>query len=561
RYRLIVTDGIRPPSPFTFTLTDATVAGITPGAMTSWAVSARGGNTLYLVSTLVKDSDNDGRVTYVFPFKTTIPPFGIWTVADLSTHTIVAGNPSGSVPERSPFPSKMFLRDGDGQYSHIQFSGFGSEPFTFTWTRPGAGAWKLALGYGGALDEDGLTNGRITFETSVMQAVDATSGPPPAGIAPGDMFVVIDGFGTAWSGDLVDDHLSETAGAGRVGFAIPTTSAKENSGSVKILVERTEGTDGTVTVQYSTADDTATAGRTYIAQAGTLTFGPGEIFKTIEVPLIDDHAYGGTRGFQVTLSNPAGVTLAVNTAEPVSVVDDELPPTLAFQSVSTSVPEGDDGLVDMPVTVKLTGATSLPVTARFSWTEGEFGASHLSVVEFAPGETQKTVVVSYAANTLPELDRKLAMSIFAPTNATIPVDRATITIVDDDFVGISVADASAVESAGTVTIPIQMSGVSRKQVTVTWETRNGTAFAGSDYVTRSGSITIDSNVTSGSNTRSISIPLLNDTSSESLETFEIVLTSVHGGKLDRATAAIAIVDDDAAVAPGPVPPRRRAAPH
>ena len=44
----------------------------------------------------------------------------------------------------------------------------------------------------------------------------------------------------------------------------------------------------TVTVDYETADGTATAPADYVAKRGTLAFAPGESEKTVEVPLHDD---------------------------------------------------------------------------------------------------------------------------------------------------------------------------------------------------------------------------------------------------------------------------------
>jgi hypothetical protein len=43
-----------------------------------------------------------------------------------------------------------------------------------------------------------------------------------------------------------------------------------------------------VTVNYSTANGTATAGEDYTAASGTLTFGPGETSKTITIRVKGD---------------------------------------------------------------------------------------------------------------------------------------------------------------------------------------------------------------------------------------------------------------------------------
>jgi hypothetical protein len=60
---------------------------------------------------------------------------------------------------------------------------------------------------------------------------------------------------------------------------------------------------------------------------------------------------------------------------------------------------------------------------------------------------------------------------------------------------------------------------------------------------------------------SITIPLVNDAVHETLKAFEVVLTSVNGGKLERSVAAVIIVDDDADLPPAPAPPRRRGVLH
>jgi hypothetical protein len=305
-----------------------------------------------------------------------------------------------------------------------------------------------------------------------------------------------------------------------------------------------------VTVRYTTANDTAVAGQDYTAQAGALTFGPGEILKTITVPLIDDQTYGGDRQFKVNLSNPAGASLSAVSTATVTIRDDDPPPVLSIVPPSSSVQEGDAGSVDILITVKLTGSTKLPVTVTWFWSEGQYSPTHTGQLQFAPGETQKTFTASYLANTTPEPDRFLSMGLGNQTNATASQGNTSITIVDDDFAGVSIADASVLESAGKVTVPLQLSRSSLKPITVTYETHNGSALAGSDFIATSGTMSLSS----GS---SITIPILNDNVAETIKTFEVVLTSVSGGKLDRSTASVIILD--AGVSPSQ--PRRHSARH
>ena len=63
---------------------------------------------------------------------------------------------------------------------------------------------------------------------------------------------------------------------------------------------------GTVTVDYATADGTATAGSDYTARSGTLTFAAGETGKTVSVPVLDDAHDEGSETLTLTLSSPSG---------------------------------------------------------------------------------------------------------------------------------------------------------------------------------------------------------------------------------------------------------------
>ncbi len=60
-----------------------------------------------------------------------------------------------------------------------------------------------------------------------------------------------------------------------------------------------------VTVDYATADGTATAGADYTAASGTLTFAPGETEQTVAVTILDDAHDEGEETFTLTLRNPS----------------------------------------------------------------------------------------------------------------------------------------------------------------------------------------------------------------------------------------------------------------
>ena len=85
---------------------------------------------------------------------------------------------------------------------------------------------------------------------------------------------------------------------------------------------------GTVTVDYETADGTATAGSDYTAASGTLSFAAGERTKTVSVTLLDDTHDEGEETFTLTLSNASGAVIADGEASGTIENHDPLPRAL-----------------------------------------------------------------------------------------------------------------------------------------------------------------------------------------------------------------------------------------
>jgi hypothetical protein len=103
------------------------------------------------------------------------------------------------------------------------------------------------------------------------------------------------------TGTINDDDES-----GFVQFSSSTATVVETAGSVSLTVNRTGDTSGVTTVNFETSDGTATQKNDYTFGFGTITFGPGDTSKTIQVLLVDDVIVEGPETFKVTLSNASG---------------------------------------------------------------------------------------------------------------------------------------------------------------------------------------------------------------------------------------------------------------
>lgn len=83
-----------------------------------------------------------------------------------------------------------------------------------------------------------------------------------------------------------------------------------------------------VTVDWATADGTATAGSDYTAASGSVTFAAGETSKTVSVTTLDDTDFEGNETFTVLLSGAVGANLG-NAIQTVTLRDDEMAPVVA----------------------------------------------------------------------------------------------------------------------------------------------------------------------------------------------------------------------------------------
>lgn len=106
------------------------------------------------------------------------------------------------------------------------------------------------------------------------------------------------------------------------------------------------------------------------------------------------------------------------------------------------------------------------------------------------------------------------------------------------------------EAIGTLTVPIGLSAPWDSDVSVGYFIGNGTASATSDYTLPGGGASGSLTIPAGATSVNLSIPIINDSTTESPETFQVVLSSpTHGFLLPGGGATFAstvsIASDDA----------------
>ncbi|MDH3546369.1 MAG: DUF5666 domain-containing protein, partial [Gammaproteobacteria bacterium] len=152
---------------------------------------------------------------------------------------------------------------------------------------------------------------------------------------PGLAFLLV--LGACSSGDINFPAVNPVIGPGLPGsIQITETSYDGTEGTVvNILVARSGGSSGIVTVDYATADGTAVGGSDYTAANGTLSWPNGTSGnRTISIPITDDNSVEGPESFTVTLSNVSRATLGANSSASVNIIDNDTAALSAFGAVT-----------------------------------------------------------------------------------------------------------------------------------------------------------------------------------------------------------------------------------
>jgi hypothetical protein len=207
-----------------------------------------------------------------------------------------------------------------------------------------------------------------------------------------------------------------------------------------------------VTVNYQTADGTATAGSDYTATSGTLTFAPGETTKAINVPILDDAILEGSETFNVDLSNPTNATILDDQGEG-TILDNDTQPTIDIDDVAVNE---SDGIAVF--TVSLSDPSVVPVTVDYQTANGTATAGSdytatSGTLTFNPGDPlTKTISVPIIDDLYYESSETFNVNLSNPTNAIISDDQGLGTIIDDIDITILTLDNVSASEGGTATI-------------------------------------------------------------------------------------------------------------
>jgi hypothetical protein len=114
---------------------------------------------------------------------------------------------------------------------------------------------------------------------------------------------------------------------GTLSFSSPAFNVLESAGSATVEVQRTDGSDGAVSVAYAVTGGTAVDGTDYQSVSGVLSWSDGDAAsKTITIPVFNHAGIGESKTVIITLASPTGGSvLGTNMQTTLTISDDDRP--------------------------------------------------------------------------------------------------------------------------------------------------------------------------------------------------------------------------------------------
>ncbi|MDB9999125.1 hypothetical protein OAE16_01640 [Porticoccaceae bacterium] len=441
---------------------------------------------------------------------------------------------------------------------------------TFTINKSGQTAFNHSITYvsaNGTASGDDYTavNNTYTFTTAQTSRTFTVATSPDSTYENNETVLV--NLSAATSGATISDsqgigtiNNNDTAPS----FWINDAATVVEGGTLSFTVTKIGSTQLSHNVSYATANFTATAGSDFPAKSGSLTFANNQTTRTITVATTNDTAYENTEGLYVNLSSPTnGATIAnIQYPSPPITLDgqglgfltdnDSIP---SFSVSNASATEGNN----ISVTVTLSAASGLTHNINYATINGpsfpgtppeplptsayagqDYTATS-NTLAFSPGQTSKTITVATLSDSVYELNELFYMNLSSPTGGASIADGSGNLTINNNDTGPSFTINNVTASEGNnLTFTVTKSGSTAVAHNVNYATANGTAAAGSDYTSKSGTLSFSV----GQSSKTISVATTNDSTYENNETVNLNLSAATAGATIADSQGIGTINNN-----------------
>ncbi|XP_067250634.1 integrin beta-4 isoform X2 [Chanodichthys erythropterus] len=265
-------------------------------------------------------------------------------------------------------------------------------------------------------------------------------------------------------------------------FLQPSYTYSRQDGVANIPISREIIEDGRTQVTYCTRDLTAKDKKDYISVDGDMSYGPGEMQKTVPVKLLELGEGDGlledkqVKQFVMDLSNPRqGAKLGRYPRTTITIADKPEPSVVMFKK-GTQTYNTADQVYSIPVV--RTRNQEGPATVYWRTNKASrFDIS--SPLKFAPGEMEKNVVIDPRAYPSPIKPETFHLELFDPSNYAILGERKTtmVNVIDgrgdgkiQDFPQMEMVNQVALSPGGRLYSPTNIKAIATgaKNIRLNW---------------------------------------------------------------------------------------------
>jgi len=321
-------------------------------------------------------------------------------------------------------------------------------------------------------------------------------------------------------------------------FSINDASVTEG-GNLVFTVTKAGATSQTHTVNYATANDTASSGD-YTATSGTLTFTSGQTTKTVTVTTTGDVIFEINETVLVNLDTATNGATISDSQGVGTIHDDDSGAVFTVNDVSVS--EGGN----LVFTVTKAGVTSQThavnyATANGTASLGDYTATS-GTLTFTSGQTTKTVTVATTGDAIFEISETVLVNLDTATNGASISDTQGVGAINNDDAGpaFSINDVGVTEG-GSLSFTVTKSGATSQSHAVNYATANGTAGSG-DYTAASGTLTFGS----GETTKTVTVATTSDAIFEVTESVLVNLSAATNGAMISDGQGVGAINNNSA---------------
>ena len=301
-----------------------------------------------------------------------------------------------------------------------------------------------------------------------------------------------------------------------------------------------------VTLTYQTGGGTATVNQDYVSSQGAFTVPAGQLSAPLSITVNGDLTWEPDETFFTEISEPLNATIGNSARGTGTIQNDDVAGNVQFSSSTYGTPEN----TGVTITVTRTGGNAGGVSVKFRTAAGtaqpgqDYSETSTTVI-FGDNEVSKNVFIPIIPDQLDEPDETVNLILEQPNGVTLgDPSTAVLTIQGtSNLPNLSISDTGLAEGDNGISYMqfyLRLSRPVQREVSVNYSTADGTATAGVDYASISGTATMAPGMTR----KVISVPIYGDFLPETDETLFLNLSGVVNAVLTDNQAVGRILNDE-----------------